>query len=108
LIPSEYDWDFRILETCPEDSRLERERYHYNILKPLVNRNKPGTTEEDQRRYYKDYAEANREKINERARESYRTNPEANRSATQRWRDANRDKVRAIWRACAAKKRETK
>ncbi len=46
------------------------------------------------------YAESNRE----RARQWRVENPEKSRAATQRWKDANRSKVRALGRAYVAKR----
>lgn len=106
LIPLEYDWEFRILETCPEDNRLERERYFYDTLNPFINKYRPGVSEEDKKVYHKKYQANNKELLREKAKLARLANPDANRIATQKWRDANRDRVRAIWRASAAKKRQ--
>lgn len=46
-IPVHIDWEMRILEECQHSDRLYRERYWYDLLKPLYNKRVPGKTKEE-------------------------------------------------------------
>lgn len=41
-IPAYIDWDLRILEKVLQDEKVVRERYWYDVLKPLYNKIRPG------------------------------------------------------------------
>jgi len=41
-IPIDSDWDMRLLEECSANETKKRERYWYDLLKPLYNNYKPG------------------------------------------------------------------
>lgn len=58
LIPIDYEFEFKILETCESENRYIRERYWYELLKPLVNIEVPG-------RSVKEYQQNHKEKIKE-------------------------------------------
>jgi hypothetical protein len=40
-IPNEYDWEIRLLQRCPIERRLERERAWFDKLQPLLNKQRP-------------------------------------------------------------------
>ena len=62
LIPQEYEFQFKILEECEAENRYIRERYYYELLKPLVNKDMPGRSDkESQKEYYQNHKEQKKE-----------------------------------------------
>jgi hypothetical protein len=102
LIPLEYAWQFRVLEDCPLEARLQRERHWYDTLHPLYNQQVPGRTKKESDAAWH---AANREQENERSRLWAAANREKVKEARRRYRVANRDKVNARYRLWYAKKR---
>lgn len=46
-IPEDYEYTLKVLETCPEETRFERETYWFNALKPLFNIRHPPTSRQE-------------------------------------------------------------
>jgi hypothetical protein len=65
LIPTEYAWEFKILEKCSVEVREERENYWYFALKPFYNCRVPYSSRAET---LKRYRETNRERIRERGK----------------------------------------
>ena len=73
LIPQEYEFQFKILEECGSEIRYERERYYYELLKPLNNINIPGRSKREcMINYYQD----NKEQILQYKSDYYENNKE--------------------------------
>ena len=61
-------WKFEVIEEYPCDNDIQlktRERYHYDLLKPVLNTNKPFITEEERKEYYAKYNSEYREEHTE-------------------------------------------
>ena len=82
LIPIEYEFEFKILEECDSENRLVRERYWYELLKPLNNKEVPGRSE-------KEYIQDNKEKIKENKKKYYQNNKEKKKEYYQN----NKEKI---------------
>jgi len=48
-IPTEYEFSFKVLETCDNSKMKERERHYYDMLRPLLNIKRPMNTEEERK-----------------------------------------------------------
>ena len=70
LIPEGYDWSFKVLETCDDNQRSIRERYWYNRLNPILNKQVPNdkTLEE----YRQDWLNSHKEQCRQRHTEYMR------------------------------------
>jgi hypothetical protein len=69
LIPQEYEINFKILESnVPHHLRGQRERFWYDLLKPILNHTLPGATKEDKLAKARLRKAENRDRINAQAR----------------------------------------
>lgn len=46
-IPEYIDWTIRFLETVTPEESIEKEKYYYDTLKPLYNRQRPGQSKDE-------------------------------------------------------------
>ena len=88
LIPSEFEWELKVLEKCSMEDRYMREQYHYDTLMPLLNQQRPGQT------------------ANERARALYHSDPDKSRANNKRKYYANLERNREKARLYQKKKRD--
>lgn len=79
-IPTDYDWSFRILETCEPPQRFLREKYWYDTLNPLMNKHRPKTARAerlaDKRKQSHNAYIANQEQERERSKLKWSQNKE--------------------------------
>ena len=62
------NWKFEVIEEFPCDNDLQlriRERYHYDLMNPLLNSIRPYISEEEHREYHKNYKAKYREEHEE-------------------------------------------
>ena len=83
-IISKMDWEMILVENYPCESRTELERREGTYIRenPCVNRLVAGRTD---REYYQD----NKEEIKDKAKKSYKDNPERRREINAKWRRKN-------------------
>lgn len=92
-IPSEYDWEMRVLETCPKDNQFQRERAWYDVLMPLCNKNRPWISKRER---------------NKASSICHSNNPEARKISAAKYRDNHRDTLREKGRLYQAQRRAEK
>ena len=97
-IPIEFEWEFKILETCELPVRFIRERYYYELLKPLYNFQVPGRTDEE-------YKQDNKEQYKIKKHEYYLKNREKMKESSKRSKEARKEQVREYNRLWRAKKK---
>lgn len=106
LIPLEYDWSFKVIESCSIDDMKSRERYWIETLKPFYNRCIPGRTVSE---YRKEWAQSHKEHLATLTRERRAKNQDKMLEYERAYREANREKMRKYsteWaRANRAKKK---
>ena len=87
-IPKDIDWEIVLLEECADDIATAQEQYYYDTLKPFYNNNRPGQTQKEFQKKYKQ-TEAGKE-----AQRKYRQT-EAGKESKREWQRRYRAKKKA-------------
>lgn len=116
LIPDEYEWEFKVLETCVLDQRLDVERKWYDILHPIFNKQVPGTGHDAEwkrknpervKESSRLYRENNVEKLKQQTLAWRLNNKDRHQENKKRWNEENKERINAQRRArYAAKKNQ--
>ena len=52
-IPKDMEWEIKLLEECEDDIAITREQHYYDTLKPFYNKQRPGQTEKEYKKKYR-------------------------------------------------------